>query len=682
MERKAYVRKKKHKRRGKRLLLLFAVFIALIGIAWGGLRIYAQLAGAPPITVPSASVFVDKDGEKIGDHFATERRYWVELENISPYMKDALLSVEDHTFYEHNGFNFKRIMGAVVANIRSGGKAEGASTITQQFARNLYLSHEKTWTRKLNEALYAYRLELFYSKDDILEGYLNTVYFGHGMYGVEAASRYYFGKSAKELTLAEASLLAGVPKGPSLFSPIVDFDRAKERQQTILQLMVENQKITQIESDTANQTEIVLKNDAFQDTNIAPYFLDVAWQEASEILRKQDKDISEGGYTVTTTLNRKHQEAADFAVKNRLPAGELQVSFMSMEPNTGAITSLIGGRDYSDSPYNRATKAERQPGSTLKPFLYAAALEKGYNPLTPLDVSKTTFKYNGSETYTPKNANDQFGNRDFSMIQALALSDNIYAVKTLEDIGYPTFREMGKRFQLNVGDEDSPTIALGTEETSLEELTNAYNSLASGGAVTKPTTILSIQDSKGNEVYRFKQPELQSALSKTNAFLITTMMQAMFNANYNDYAPVTGQDITNHLSYPYYAAKTGTTNSDQWMVGYSPTLTAGVWNGYDQGKTLDVSVTKYMWLDFMERANTAKDNFKKPKGIEKVKVAIPSRALGSRSCPEPQADVYVLEKDIPKERCVKFDIFDLDSMRDFFKTMPSSILGENPVFKD
>lgn len=676
MKRKKHLRQLKHKRHGKRLLLLVAIFIAAIGLTWGGVRIYAQVAGAPPITVPSASAFVDKDGEKIGDHFANERRYWVELEDVSPFMIDALLSVEDHTFYEHNGFNVKRIAGAIIANIKSGGKAQGASTITQQFARNLYLSHEKTWTRKLHEALYAYRLEIFYSKDDILEGYLNTVYFGHGMYGVEAASRYYFGKAAKDLTLAEASLLAGVPKGPSIYSPIVDIDKSKERQAIILALMVENEKITEADKTAAQTQEIALKNDAFQDKNSAPYFLDVAWQEASEILRKKQMDISEGGWVVKTTLNQKHQEAADFAVANRMPEGELQVSFVSIEPKTGAVTAMVGGRNYSDSPFNRATQAQRQPGSTLKPFLYAAALEKRYNPLTFLDVPQTTFTFDGNEKYTPKNANDKFAEHEISMTQALALSDNIYAVKVLEDIGYKAFRDIGKRFDLPIGKANSPRIALGSEEMSLYRLTTAYNRLASSGKAVTPTTILSITNNKGEIVYEYEPPEeVEQALSKADSFLVTTMMQAMFNPNYNDYAYVTGNDIAPYLTQDSYAAKTGTTNSDQWIVGYSPSITAGVWNGYDQGKNLDGGVTKYIWLDFMERVNAGKkQSFKKPKGISEVKVEIKSGKLASRSC-DKQATVFVKNNDVPTERCIKFDIFDVNTWDSFFDSLPSSILG-------
>lgn len=683
MQRKRYLKQKKRSRIGRKLLWFIGISLALVVVALGALRIYAQMAGAPPITIPSASVFLDDEGESIGDHFANERRYWVELEDISPSMIDALISVEDHEFYSHSGFNYKRIIGAIVADIRAGSKVQGASTLTQQFARNLYLSHEKTWTRKLNEALYAYRLEVFYSKDDILEGYLNTVYFGHGMYGIEAASRYYFAKSAKDLTLAEASILAGVPKGPSIYSPIANMDMAKERQQIILGLMEKYGKITAEEKAQAVASEIVLKNDAWSDKNIAPYFLDVAWQEASDILRDHQLDISEGGWQIQTTLNRAHQEAADYAVKNRMPEGDLQAGFVSMRNSTGAVTALVGGRDYATSPFNRVTQAQRQPGSTIKPFLYAAALENGFNPLTFMDVGETTFTYDeGRGSYTPHNVNHKFADHEISLAQALAISDNIYAVKTLDTIGYDAFRTVVKRFDLPISKNNVPTIALGTDETNLYALTAAYNTLASGGKLVKPTTILRITNSNDEVVYEYKTPEQKQALQKEDAFILTKMMTGVFNTTFSDYTPITGDAIAPYLSHEY-AAKTGTTDNDQWIVGYSPEITAGVWNGYDEGRALDTSMTKYIWLDFMERAsqNLGDKTFPQPKGVEGAMIDIDSGKLGAKACPK-QAMIYVKKQDMPTEKCVKFDILDFDTWDSILDILPGGGFFRPDKFKN
>lgn len=682
MKRKSYQRKQKRVKRTRKALTLFVAFASAIIFAFIALRVYVQLAGAPPLTVPKASIFLDANGNNIGDRFTSERRYWIDLDEMSPYLKTAVVAVEDKDFYEHNGFDFSRIAGAILVDLKAGGKVQGASTITQQYARNLYLSHEKTWTRKLNEALYAYRIEVFYDKDEILEGYLNTVYYGHGMYGVEAASRYYFGKSASDLTLAEAAMLTGVPKGPSLYSPIVNFEKATNRQQVILNLMAEQGVITETEKTRAQQAQIVLKNDQWVAAkSVAPYFEDVAWQEASELLKAKNLDISEGGWTIQTTLNPAHQKAAEEAVADHMPASDLQAAFVSMEPTTGAVTALVGGRDYAVSNFNRVTQGKRQPGSTIKPILYAAALENGYTPLTFLNVGETTFTYdNGRETYAPKNVNGKFADHDLSMAQAIAISDNIYAVKTLEDIGFKAFQKMAERFDVNVGSKNNLSTALGTAETTLYKMTNAYNVLASKGQKTSPTTIISITDDDGNVIYENKEAkneEEEPVLSEKDAYILTQMMTGMFDPVFSDYSPATGIAIRSRMTHTY-AAKSGSTNSDQWLIGFTPNLTAGVWNGYDQGKNLsakeDLAATKQIWIDFMETVNsgTKNEDFKKPKGVQGVVVDIETGKLASNACPK-QRLVYLETKDVPTEKCSNFDILDSETWGDFWSMLPFSL---------
>ena len=681
MKRKNYQRKQKRVKRTRKALTLFVAFASAIIFGFVALRVYVQLAGAPPLTVPKASVFLDANGNNIGDKFTSERRYWVDLDEMSPYLKTAVVAVEDKDFYKHNGFDFSRIAGAILVDLKAGSKVQGASTITQQYARNLYLSHDKTWTRKLNEALYAYRIEVFYDKDEILEGYLNTVYYGHGMYGVEAASRYYFGKSASDLTLAEAAMLTGVPKGPSIYSPIVNFEKATDRQHVILSLMAEQGVISETEKTRAQQAQIVLKNDEWVATkSVAPYFEDVAWQEASEILKAENLDISEGGWTIQTTLNPAHQKAAEEAVADHMPASELQVAFVSMEPTTGAVTALVGGRDYAVSNFNRVTQGKRQPGSTIKPILYAAALENGYTPLTFLDVSETTFTYdNGRQTYAPKNVNGKFADHDLSMAQAIAISDNIYAVKTLEDIGFKAFQKTAERFGVDVGSKNNLSTALGTAETTLYQMTNAYNMLASQGQKTTPTTIISITDDDGNIIYDNKEVknEEEPVLSEKDAYILTQMMTGMFDPVFSDYSPATGISIRSRMTHTY-AAKSGSTNSDQWLIGFTPTLTAGVWNGYDQGKNLsakeDMAANKQIWIDFMETVNsgTKNEDFKKPKGVNGVVVDIETGKLATNACPK-QRLVYLETEDVPTEKCSNFDILDSETWGDFWSMLPFSL---------
>ena len=657
MKRQEYRRQQKFSKRKKILLLSTIAAVSFVVVSLISLRIYAQVAGAPPLTVPKATVFLDSNNQQIGDYFTEERRYWVDLEDISPYLLEATIAVEDKDFYEHSGFDFSRIGGAIVADIKAGSKVQGASTLTQQYARNLYLTHEKTWTRKLNEALYAYRIEVFYDKDEILEGYLNTVYYGHGMYGVEAASRYFYGKSASELTLAEAAMLAGVPKGPSVYSPIVNPEKATNRQQLILKLMTDQNKITAAEKEKAVAETLAYKSEDWSASkSVAPYFLDVVWTEASDILEKQNLSISEGGWTIKTTLNIAHQQAAEQAVKDNMPDSELQVAFVSMEANSGHVTALVGGRDYSASSYNRATLAARQPGSTLKPFLYTAALEEGESPLTFKDVSKTTFTYDrGRGEYTPQNINGKFAEHELSMAQALAISDNIYAVRTLEDIGYDTFNETLDRFKLPVSDKKEPSLALGTTETSLYDLTNAYNVFPSQGEVAPATTVLSITNAKGDVIYEW-EAEKEEIVSEQQAFMMTHMMTGMFDNVYSDYSPATGVSLRSKMTHTY-AGKSGTTNSDQWMIGFSNSMTAGVWNGYDQGKTLsvqaDMAASKQIWLDFMETVHEGKadEAFTIPNGIEAVTVDITSGKIANKACQEKQKTIYITKELMPTEQC-------------------------------
>ena len=680
MKRQQYKKRKSRKRFIKKVGLVTIALLCFFAVTFLSLRIYAQVAGAPPLTVPKASIFLDSNNNKIGDYFTEERRYWTELNDISPYLIDATVAVEDKDFFDHSGFDYSRIAGAVLADVKAGGKVQGASTLTQQYARNLYLTHEKTWTRKINEALFAYRLELFYSKEEILEGYLNTVYYGHGMYGVEAASRYFYDKSAKDLTLAEASMLAGVPKGPTYYSPLNDLEKATNRQQVILRLMADQGKITEDEKTRATSEQIVLKSDQWIATkSIAPYFLDVVREEATDILKSKNLNINEGGWTIQTTLNQAHQRAAENAIKTNMPNSDLQVGFVSMDAHTGYVTALVGGRDYSVSPFNRVSLGNRQPGSAIKPILYAAALEKNFHPMSFLDVSETTFTYDsGRATYTPQNVNNKFADHAISLAQALAISDNIYAVKTLEGIGYRSFRDIQKRFGLQYSEKDIPSIALGTAENSLYDLTNAYNILAAGGEKRKPVTVLSITDAKGKVVYKYKKPEKEQVISEQDAFVLTQMMTGIFDPVFSDYSPATGLSLRSRMSHTY-AAKSGTTNSDQWMIGYTPSLTAGVWNGYDQGKTLsvqaDMAASKQVWIDFMETALKGKANetFKMPSGIEPVTVDILSGNLADSSCPN-QRVVYMKTADIPTESCGTFEFFDTDTWGNFFKTLPFEAL--------
>lgn len=657
MRRVDYIKKKKRQNFVRRIALLIVTALTALFTMFLCLRLYAQITGAPSLSVPKASVFLDKNGKQIGDKFSAERRYWVNLDEISPFLIDAVIATEDQNFYEHSGFDYKRIAGAVLKDIKTMRKAEGASSITQQYARNLFLTHEKSWNRKIKEALYAYRLETFYDKDVILEGYLNTVYFGHGMYGVEAASRFYFAKSAEDLTLEEAAVITAIAKGPSVYDPLDNPERSRDRQLLILSLMENQGFITNAQRQRAEDVAVTLKTEDWKDMKrVAPYFLDEVWREAERILSKKGRYPAEGGWTIRTTLDMQHQQTAEEFIDKWMPDSGLQVGFISMEPETGNITSLVGGINYKESPFNRVTQAKRQPGSAMKPILYAAALEDGYNPLTFMSTERTIFTYDeGRSTYEPKNINGKFAGHPISLAQAIAISDNVYAVKTLEDVGYKKFNKMAEKLGIDVKFQESPAVALGTSTVTLLEMTNAYNRISSGGLEVEPTTILSITDADGKTVYEQPKKSTKRVITEQDAFVLTHLMTGMFDPVFNDYSVSTGLSMRSKQKRPY-AAKSGTTISDQYLIGYTPSLTAGIWTGYDVGQQLteleDKSATKKIWIDFMETVHAGKtpEPFIPPKGVNGVIVDVETGGIAVNECPK-QRLMYLKEKDMPQKLC-------------------------------
>ncbi|WP_153720806.1 transglycosylase domain-containing protein [Sporosarcina cascadiensis] len=657
MKRTDYIKSTNRKKLRKRFFSLTIMMTTAAVTVLIVLRLYAQILGAPSLSVPKASLFLDHSGHQIGDHFSQQRRYWMKLSDISPFLADAFVATEDRKFFEHHGFDYKRLAGAVLKDVKTMSKAQGASTITQQYARNLYLTHEKSWTRKIQEALFAYRLEVFYDKDTILEGYLNTIYFGHGMYGVEAASRFYFSKPAKELTLEEAAAIAAIAKGPSLYSPLANPENSRNRQLLVLNQMESGGYISESQQKRAIDEPIVLKTESWEDVKqVAPYFLDAAWQQAEELLIAKGRVPAEGGWKIRTTLNQHHQKTAEEVIGQWMPENDLQVGFVSMAADTGFVTSMVGGVNFADSSFNRVTQAKRQPGSAMKPILYAAALEKGFNPLTFMTAEKTIFTYDdGRSTYEPSNINGKFAGKPISLAQAMAISDNIYAVKTLEQIGYKPYTKMAQRLGIDVSFQESPAVALGTSDVTLMEMTTAYNRIASKGAEVEPQMILSITDANGKIVYEYADKKPKQIISAQDAFVLSQMMTGMFDPVFSDYLSSTGLSMRPKQSRPY-AAKSGTTISDQYLIGFSPSLTAGIWTGFDRGKQLenldDKAASKKIWIDFMETVHEGSipEPFLPPTGVQSVIVDIETGGIAVNECPK-QRVMYVKDQDVPKKLC-------------------------------
>jgi len=601
----------------------------------------AKLMGPPPIAVPQSTLYFAEDGTVIGEtNMNGQKRYWVSVDDISPYLIQSTIAVEDKRFYKHLGFDFRRIIGAILADIKSFSKAEGASTISQQYARNLFLTLDKTWSRKITEAFYTIRLEVNYSKKDILEGYLNTIYYGHGAYGVEAASQFYFGKSAKDLNLAEASLLAGIPKGPSIYSPLESWEKAKERQKIILQSMVENGLISKEEAKKAYQEELtIVGKHLYKQNEIAPYFQDVVTNILKTKLGIDDRSIDLGGLKIYTTLNPSLQKIAENVINKTIASeSDIQLGFVAQDPKTGHILALVGGRNYEKSPYNRAVQSLRQPGSTIKPILYYAALEHGFTPSTTLKSELTTFKYDeGRKSYTPHNFNNLYANKDITLTQALALSDNVYAVKTHLFLGMDTLVEYAKKFGINTHLDKVPSLALGTSGVRVIDMVNAYSHFANGGYAVEPVFITKVENAKGEVIFEHKE-ERERILDLDKAFVMTHMMTGMFDSRLNSYSMVTGSSVIDRMTRTY-AGKSGSTDTDSWMIGFTPQLVSGVWTGYDQGKDITLaaekSYAKEIWISFMEEAlkSQPKKAFKPTKNVVGIYVDPETGLIATKDCP-------------------------------------------------
>ncbi|WP_077215105.1 transglycosylase domain-containing protein [Bacillus dakarensis] len=642
-----------------RALLIIGIIGTLLAIiCFAGILVYAKVLGPPPLAVPQSSLYYADDGTIIGESHNGQKRYWVPLDEIAPELVEATIAIEDRSFYNHNGFDFKRIAGAALADLKAMAKVQGASTISQQYARNLFLEHEKTWKRKLLEAFYTIRIEMNYTKDQILEGYLNTIYYGEGAYGIQAASQFYFGKNAADLNLAEASMLAGIPKGPSIYSPLASFEKAKSRQQVILGMMKENGYITEHDIEKATATEIQVTGEhTHSRTKVGPYFQDAVKSALRNVLNLDERTIELGGLKIYTTLNVKQQEDAEKNI-DRLIAddSDIQIGLVAMDPKNGHVKAMVGGRNYEESPFNRATQAVRQPGSTMKPFLYYAAIENGFTPSTTMRSELTTFRFDeeGRPPYTPHNYNNMYAEDEITLSQALAVSDNVYAVKTHLFLGEDTLVETAKRFGITTRLAEVPSLALGTSGVRVVEMASAYSHFANGGKKVSPVLITRVEDHKGDVIYEHEQVK-EEVLDPDAAFVTTHMMTGMFDRKLNGYASVTGSTVINDMTR-FYAGKSGSTNTDNWMVGFSPQLVTAVWTGYDQGTPIelvaDKTYAKNIWVQFMEDAleDEPVKAFKPTKGSVGVYVDPSNGKLATEDC-ELRRLTYFVAGTEPTEYC-------------------------------
>lgn len=582
----------------KNCILLTSAIATLASIFYIGLYIYARTW--PKLDISAANSFYLYDNEnKL--FTGSNSNDWISLDQISPYMVNATISIEDKNFYSHKGFDFPRIFKAMYINITNGKTLQGASTISQQYAKNLFLDFGKTWNRKIDEAWLTIRLEAYYTKDEILEGYLNTINYG-GIFGIENASHYYFNKSASDLTLAEATILAGIPKYPAEYSPLVNEAAAKERQLLILNSMVKNKYITEDEKNEAYNTELVYYGvEERNNLSTLMYYQDAVIDELKSIDSIPTSFLTTGGLKIYTNLDLNLQKEMEQNMKDNITNENLEIASIAMDPKTGNILALIGGRDYSKSQFNRATQAKRQVGSTMKPILYYAALENGFTPSTTFNSTKTTFVFSENKTYSPQNYGDQYPNREISLAAALAYSDNIYAVKTNLFLGEDVLVETAKKLGIKSNLEAIPSLALGTEEINIIEMMQAYATFANMGYTVKPHLINKVEDMNGNVLYEYKHEQVQ-ILNQNYVFILNELLTNSYSSDFIDYSYPTCYSIAYKMTHKY-AVKTGTTDTDILIFGYNPDLLVGIWSGYDDNSTIasaESSGIKNMWIDTME----------------------------------------------------------------------------------
>jgi len=571
--------------------------ILVIVFVLGNISLYIYFLAAPKIQISRNQSYYlyDSNEQLIFNNYS-----WLKLDGVNRYLIDATLSTEDKNFYKHFGFDYLRIFKAAIKNITSKSLSEGASTITQQYARNMYLNYDKTWKRKFDEAILALKLETHYTKDEILEGYLNTINYG-GVYGIENASRYYFNKSASDLTLAEASMLAGIPQSPTNNSPLINIENAKKRQKVVLQLMVKNKKITEGEAKVAQNTELLYIGQANSNmTSGRLYFKDAILNELSNIPSIPESILTTGGIKIYTTLDSGAQNILENSVDSKI-FGDLQVSAILMEPSNGEIKALVGGNNYNISQFNRATNAKRQVGSTMKPFLYYTALENGFTAASSFISEKTTFSFSDNKKYTPKNYNDKYADGPLSMGAAISYSDNIYAVKTHLFLGEDKLVSISNRLGINENLEAVPSLALGTEEISLLDMVNSYAIFANMGNKVNGHFIKRIEDSKGNILYEYKLEE-KNILNESLVYILNEMLTYTYDKDFIDYNYPTLISLLPKITNKY-SIKSGTTNTDMWIIGYNDQAVLGVWTGYDDNKsfnTSDVPSHKDIWIETIE----------------------------------------------------------------------------------
>lgn len=609
----------------KSFIFLFISFIVLLI----GLYTYAYLSPKLDLKTSGSLYLYDNKNDLI--YQGSRSNEWANLEDISDNLKNAVIAVEDKNFYNHHGFDYLRIAKAMLTNIKKKSIVQGASTISQQYIKNLYLDFDKTWKRKAEEAMLTLELEVHYDKDEILEGYLNTINYGQGNMGIVNASSYYFNKKPNELTLEEAIILAGIPKNPAGYNPVSNYEASLKRAWVVAKSMFNN---GYIDEDTYNnlfkeKLEIFgqTKNNNLQ---MIMYYQEAVLNELSNIKEVPASLVNAGGLKIYTTLDLDEQTSLENNILNNKVDDELQVASVIVDPKTGAVKALTGGMNYAKSQYNRALKSKRQVGSTMKPFLYYAALENNMTMSSSFRSEETTFNLANGKTYAPQNAGNIYASKEITMAAALALSDNIYAVKTNLFLGVDKMIDVAKRTGIKANLDEVASLPLGTSEINILDYATGYTTFASGGYQKELYFIEKIEDIDGNVLYEHEDLN-RLVINPNYTYILNEMMTSTTNDAYVDYTTPTALNIASTLTHKY-ALKTGSTNTDYWIVGYNPDRLMMMWMGYDNNKEVNGNVrnnAKKIWaLTIEESLNSINTTwYETPKNV----VAIPLDAVTGKT---------------------------------------------------
>lgn len=601
----------------------------------------------PRIEVPQASVVYDVNGEAIKG-LGEQNRINIELSEMPDYFIKAIIAVEDKNFYQHHGIDMAGIFRAIYVNIRERKIVEGGSTITQQTAKNLFLSNERTFLRKFKELFYALELERQYSKDEILTMYCNTIYFGQGAYGIEVAARTFFGKSARDLSLAESALLAGIPRWPSNYDPYINPEAAKKRQLVVLQRMQEEGYIDQESKAQAAEEKLQYEKTSYIKGE-APYFIALVKDYLSK--KYGEQMIYQGGLKVYTSLDLYMQRAANQALQSGLEAYDpnLQAALVAVDPGNGGIRALIGGRDYASSTFNRVF-SKRQPGSTFKPFMYSLALYSGFTAADKIMCEEVEYELPNGDIYRPSDyGKEPYHWREFTLKEAVMKSDNVVAVRVNSILGPAAAASYAEKFGFSII-QPVLSLPLGASEVRPVDMALAYAVFSNRGIYSNANYILKVTDRNG-KILEENRPQQRRVIGEDNAYIITNILEGVLEAG------GTGAHLRNIIGDRIAAGKTGTTDEfkDAWFVGFTPRISCAVWVGYDKNRDVNISggvIAGPIWANFIEGASRrlAEGDFYRPDNIRLLNICLDSGLVASESCPR-QVEMAFVEGSEPEDIC-------------------------------